>query len=476
MSDRIMKTIGVIGGGAAGLCSARHILATSEMTPIVWEQSTKVGGTWIYTQELGKDKHGLPIHSSMYESLKTNLPKEIMAFPDYPFPEEEESFIHHTKVCKYLESYADHFKLDSYIKFNHHVEKVSPVMRKDGPPAWDVTVKDLVTKTATTTTCDALLVCNGHYSVPNIPDIKDIVKFKGSKLHSHDYREPSPYEGSTVLVLGASASGLDICVEVSTVAKKVFLAHNFPITFPSEFPPNVQQVRGAVAASENGFTLADGSFVEADAIVYCTGYEFSFPFLSEECGITVEDNVVVPLYKHLIHSTYPSMAFIGIPFLVCPFQLFDSQVQHFIATLTGKIILPSSDKMAFFTKDEMKKREGQGCQNKHYHRIGIRKQAEYSEEIAKEIGCPPPHPYFLKIALITMVRLVLDFPKLKEYMFKITEDGKSFIELHNGEVVNTKLDLTWLCMKKASQILWHDFFRVTRLAGGILFAKIKEWF
>ena len=64
-----------------------------------------------------------------------------------------------------------------------------------------------------------------HYSVPRVPSIKDIEAFKGIKVHSHDYRDPSLYKDKTVVVLGAAASGLDICLEVSTVAKKVRLLH-----------------------------------------------------------------------------------------------------------------------------------------------------------------------------------------------------------------------------------------------------------
>ena len=29
------------------------------------------------------------IHSSMYKNLRTNLPKEVMAFPDFPFDDSE---------------------------------------------------------------------------------------------------------------------------------------------------------------------------------------------------------------------------------------------------------------------------------------------------------------------------------------------------------------------------------------------------
>ena len=52
----------------------------------------------MYNDKVGKDENGMPIHSSMYKSLKTNLPKEVMAFPDFPFPSDEtESFLHHTQ-------------------------------------------------------------------------------------------------------------------------------------------------------------------------------------------------------------------------------------------------------------------------------------------------------------------------------------------------------------------------------------------
>ena len=61
-----------------------------------------MGGTWVYDDNVGCD-----VHSSMYKSLKTNLPKEVMAFPDFPFPSEmKQSFLHHTEVTR-----CDSFKL-----------------------------------------------------------------------------------------------------------------------------------------------------------------------------------------------------------------------------------------------------------------------------------------------------------------------------------------------------------------------------
>lgn len=61
----------MIGAGVAGLVSARHLssrLDTFSLT--VFEQSEHIGGTWIYTDAIDYDKHGIPIHSSMYKNLK----------------------------------------------------------------------------------------------------------------------------------------------------------------------------------------------------------------------------------------------------------------------------------------------------------------------------------------------------------------------------------------------------------------------
>lgn len=61
--------VGVVGAGPAGLCAARHCLANG-MSCTVFEQSGDIGGTWQYTECVGKDKYGIPIHTSMYRDLR----------------------------------------------------------------------------------------------------------------------------------------------------------------------------------------------------------------------------------------------------------------------------------------------------------------------------------------------------------------------------------------------------------------------
>jgi hypothetical protein len=54
---------------------------------------------------------------------------------------------------------------------------------------------------------DAVLVCNGHYSEPHLPDIPGGKDFPGLLMHSHNYRRADPFRGQHVAVVGASYSG-----------------------------------------------------------------------------------------------------------------------------------------------------------------------------------------------------------------------------------------------------------------------------
>lgn len=49
-----------------------------------------------------------------------------------------------------------------------------------------------------TITYDAVFVCSGNYFKPNIPQFPGMEKFKGTQLHSHDYRRAQDYQGKMV--------------------------------------------------------------------------------------------------------------------------------------------------------------------------------------------------------------------------------------------------------------------------------------
>lgn len=108
---------------------------------------------------------------------------------------------------------------------------------------WRIRVKNLSNQTIIEEIFDFVMVCNGHYFEPSIPNIKGNDIFLGQKIHSHDYRVSDLFKNKSVIVLGAGPSGMDLALEISSVAKKVILSHHLKDPILTKFPHNVIQVR-----------------------------------------------------------------------------------------------------------------------------------------------------------------------------------------------------------------------------------------
>lgn len=92
--------------------------------------------------------------------------------------------------------------------------------------------------------------------------------------------------------------------------------------------------------------------------------------MSIDCGLTVEDNYVQPLYKHCININRPTMALIGLPYYVCASQMFDLQVRFCIKFLSGQKLMPSKQVMKSDTENEMQKRWDKGYKKRQAHMMG----------------------------------------------------------------------------------------------------------
>ena len=100
--------------------------------------------------------------NSIFCFCRTNLPKEVMAFPDFPFPADWRSYMHHTQVLKYLRSYSTHFGVDNVVQLNTAVTRVHPLKCGDGEKVtWEVTVRKFDEQKSLTSEFDAVVVCNG---------------------------------------------------------------------------------------------------------------------------------------------------------------------------------------------------------------------------------------------------------------------------------------------------------------------------
>lgn len=86
---------------------------------------------------------------------------------------------------------------------------------------WRVTSENLITKNVNIDNYNAIMVCNGHNSVPNMPNIPGMDSIDGICLHSHDYKVPEKFKNMDVLIVGSGPSGIDICRDVAKVAKQV---------------------------------------------------------------------------------------------------------------------------------------------------------------------------------------------------------------------------------------------------------------
>lgn len=61
--------VAVIGAGPSGLVSAKYALEQG-FRVTVFEQGEEVGGIWVYTDKVGKDKYGNNVHTAMYKGLR----------------------------------------------------------------------------------------------------------------------------------------------------------------------------------------------------------------------------------------------------------------------------------------------------------------------------------------------------------------------------------------------------------------------
>ncbi|XP_051541635.1 uncharacterized protein LOC127433629 isoform X1 [Myxocyprinus asiaticus] len=396
MEQRGRVRVAVIGAGAAGLCTARHILSRPETfdPPVVYEITEHVGGTWFYEERVGTYDSGCPIHSSMYRDLRTNLPKEVMMFPDFPFDEHLPSFLHHTAVQEYLEKYCEIHDIAACIKFNTVVEKVKPVSmetEKGGAVTWEV-ISCNTCGDRNAQTFDSVFVCNGHYSDPHLPHIPGIEHFKGKVLHSHSYRYPEPFANKSVVVLGAGASGVDISIELAQASAQVILSHNKP-SLPFSLPLGVKQATPVGGVLEDGsLQFKDGSVTLADVLLLCTGYNFNFPFLCpSELGLEIQDHIMFPLYKFLLPPAFPSIFFVGICKIICPFIHFNYQVQFALAVLEGSVKLPTLEEMEKEIQGDMQRKQESGVQVKHLLHLDSGQWGYYSD-LARAGQFTPPQP------------------------------------------------------------------------------------
>jgi cation diffusion facilitator CzcD-associated flavoprotein CzcO len=409
------RRIAVVGAGPSGFIAAKYLRAEKAFDTIVlFEQRSTPGGIWTYTgsqrdenlfstpqtnpnkgvqePEWHAAENGLPktpsFLSPIYEKLETNIPRGLMGFQGLDWPEESQLFPTHETVLKYISDYsADVQDLVSYCT---QVTNILPTEPSNPSSPWNLTSRNLLTGEENTETFDAVIVANGHFIVPYIPDIASIkewyARYPGRISHSKYYRRPEEFEGKKVIVVGNSASGADISRQIadyclnpllwSTRSQSLFSATHGAAgqdTSRREVPP----IRTFLPETR-GVLFEDGSVeTDIDAVVFATGYFYSLPFLSNiNPSLIITGERVNHIFQHLFYAPRPTLSFLALPQRVIPFPLAEAQAAVLARVYSGRLSLPSLEEMRRWEKG-VEQEMGTG---RSFHLLPFPKDARYINE------------------------------------------------------------------------------------------------
>lgn len=205
------------------------------------------------------------------------------------------------------------------------------------------------------------------------------------------------------------------------------LSHHLTQKPKTIFPDNLTQKPDVMEFTEAGAQFTDGSVEIFNAIVFCTGYKYTFPFLSVDCGVSVDDNYVSPLFKHVLNINNPTMGFIGLPFQVCASQMFDLQARFCISLWSDESKLPAKAQMQANTEIEMAGRWARGYSKRQAHMMGP-DQEKYYKELADAGDLTPLKPVITKLHNATRRHFLDELTTFRTKVYKIIDDD-NFIRL-----------------------------------------------
>lgn len=393
------KSVCIIGCGSSGM-PAIKAMVDNNISFDCFEAGNDVGGNWTINNSNGM--------SAAYESLRINTSKQMMAYADYPMPEDFPDYPDHRLIARYFNDYMDAFNLREHVQFNTVVEHCE----RDSNGLWWVTLGN-----GDRRYYQNLVVANGHHWDPQWPQPPLPGDFNGLVMHSHSYI--SPYDpidltNKNIVILGMGNSAMDIACELSqpslentvymsvrttawVLPRYLFgkpldqqarvllpwrimtritealmrLTHGSPQSHGLAKPkhralqthPTISQYiydkldNGEVIAKPairelngNRVRFSDGSEVDADIVVYATGYKVNFPFF-DPGFISAPDNDL-PLWQRLVKPGIDNLFFIGLmqP-LGAVMPLAEQQAKLVAEVINGSLQLPPLEEML----DDMEK-------------------------------------------------------------------------------------------------------------------------
>ncbi|MDG6106145.1 flavin-containing monooxygenase [Dactylosporangium aurantiacum] len=319
----------VIGGGQAGLATA-YTAVSRGVVPVVLDASSRPGGSW----------------PRYYESLTLFSPARFSALPGRPFAGDPGRYPLRDEVVDYLTAYTA--SLDADVRFGQHVTEVTQVPAgSQGAAGGGFLVS---TSDGSSLRARAVVAASGGFCSPYRPALPGLASFSGRVLHSAEYRDPVPFAGSRVVVVGGGNSAVQIAVELAAVAT-VSIATRQPLRWQpqrilgrdfhwwltrtgldsSRLGPRLSKgtvpviddgrYRAAIRAARperralfrrvdgDDVVWPDGARERVDVIILATGFR---PGLSYLAGTGALDGRGVPLHDGGVSTSVPGLGFVGL--------------------------------------------------------------------------------------------------------------------------------------------------------------------
>jgi hypothetical protein len=187
----------VIGAGPAGIATAIS-LRERGVRPLVVDRAAEVASSW----------------RGRYDRLKLNTGRQFSHLPGRPYPKGTPTFPSRDQVIEHFDAHVR----DAGVELGLNTE-VTRIDTRGGGWRLQTSTGDIDAR--------HVVVATGLMHTPSIPDWPG--QFTGEVLHSSRYRNPEPYAGKRVLVVGSGSSGMEIAHDLATGgAAKVWMAVRTP--------------------------------------------------------------------------------------------------------------------------------------------------------------------------------------------------------------------------------------------------------
>ncbi len=191
--------VAVVGAGPAGVAAA-VALKDRRLRPVVLDQAEEVASSW----------------RSRYDRLRLNTCRPFSHLPKRRFARGTPMFPSRDQLVEHVERHVREDGID--LRLGTRVDRID---RSDGGWALETSAGEL--------RVPQVIVSTGYEQEPIIPDWPGRELFRGRFLHSREYRNPEPFAGENVLVVGPGCSGMEIAYDLAEGgARKVWLSARTP--------------------------------------------------------------------------------------------------------------------------------------------------------------------------------------------------------------------------------------------------------